>query len=354
MTRRAPRDTALTCPAACGYQTPRPTTRGLAEYGLRLHDCARHRARAETRLRGQQRLAAIDRTPRPCTHARANHQHGTNAAYHLDSCRCDPCRVAAVAYDRRRTRGTAYGRWQPYVDAEPARQHVRELMSAGMGLKRIISKTGVSSGAMTKLVYGIQGRPPSRQIRPATAAAILAVTVELADGARVPAEPTWLLIRGLIALGYPKSWIAVQLGQQGPGLQLKTTTVTKAHADTIQRLADRYGATRGPSERARRYAAERGWTPDLLWQLDDADAAPPTQERSCGITAAVDDIAVARAYSGEPVPLNRPERLEVVARLHRAGHGYREISSRLHIAQRQVHRDLTDLNLITHTSAVSA
>ena len=36
------------------------------------------------------------------------------------------------AYNRNRVRQIAYGRWQPYVDAEPARQHVQALQANGI------------------------------------------------------------------------------------------------------------------------------------------------------------------------------------------------------------------------------
>lgn len=71
----------------------------------------------------------LDRTPKPCLHKQANHQHGTNACYVLDKCRCHPCAHARAAQDDWRRRQQAYGRYDKYVDAAEARRHVRSLMA---------------------------------------------------------------------------------------------------------------------------------------------------------------------------------------------------------------------------------
>jgi hypothetical protein len=74
-----------------------------------------------------------------------------------------------------RERQILYGRWQPYVDAGPARQHLRTLAAAGIGWRRAARLSAVSTGAVSKILYGGPGqRPPSQRIRPQTAAAILA------------------------------------------------------------------------------------------------------------------------------------------------------------------------------------
>lgn len=223
---------------------------------------------------------------RTCRHKQASHQHGTNAAYHLDNCRCRPCSRAAVAYDRTRTRQLAYGRWQPYIDAEPARQHVRALMAAGVGWKRAAQHAHVPNGVMTKLLYGdtTRGMAPSRRIRPETAQRILAVTAGIiAGGARIPAEPTWRHIQGLVALGYPFAWISAEIGQGGRALQVSQDLVLVRTARLIEALATRVGDTPGPSMRARRYAQARGWLTPMhqyaaSFEDDDTNGAPTRAE----------------------------------------------------------------------------
>lgn len=52
----------------------------------------------------------------------------------------------------------------------------------------------------------------------------------------------------------------------------------------------------------------------------------------------VDEVAVARACHGEPVPLTRLERAEAVRRLTKRGMGAKEIARRLRMSMRQVQR----------------
>lgn len=115
--------------------------------------------------------------------------HGTYACYVWGpepgclpgrGCRCDDCKAAVrakAAADRRRTAPA-------YVGADRARSHVRRLADNGVGLKTLAKASGVSHGALTKLVYGVGDRPPSRRIRPATEQAILAVRPDAAAAYR--------------------------------------------------------------------------------------------------------------------------------------------------------------------------
>src|SRR5216684_3904682 len=112
---------------------------------------------------------------------RPERAHGTRARYVLGpgsgpGCRCAACTAANREAARRQTRLWAYGHWHPYVGAGPVREHVGQLARSGVGWKRAAALAGVSTGAMSKLLYGGPGdRPPSRRLRPETAAAILAV-----------------------------------------------------------------------------------------------------------------------------------------------------------------------------------
>lgn len=249
----------------------------------------------------------------------------------LDRCRCRPCKDAAAASERRRTKEIAYGRWEPYVDAGPAREHVRNLMSQGMGWKRICATTGVPHGTMTKLLYGdtTRGQAPSKRVRPTTATALLAVELDLAGGAIIDAGPTWDLIHGLVAHGYSMSWISRRLGSASP-LQIGDVRCEKATADAVHELAEKYATRPGPSSWARAFAHKRGWTADLLWQgLDSADgtAAP-----------VVDEIAVERACHGDRVALTADESRVVVERLHNQGVPDGKIGARLGVSAALVGR----------------
>lgn len=147
-----------------------------------------------------------------CPKPRRKHAEPCRACYVICRCRCDGCRAAKSEAERFRIRQTAYGRWQPYVDAEPVREHVRSLMASkiggldGLGLKQISRLTGIGGGTLCKLMYGQQGHPPSKRVRPETAEKILALHPGLvANGATVPAGETWRRVREMLAGGFCKA-----------------------------------------------------------------------------------------------------------------------------------------------------
>lgn len=179
-------------------------------------------------------VGAVTRPPRPHgTHA--CYVHGPDRAHEGRGCRCEPCRAANAAYERERARRPE----PPYVSASSARDHVAWLATQGVGLKTIAKASGVSHGALSKLVYGDprSGRGPSKRIRPATRDAILAVMpTAVADGAKVPAAPVWADVTVLLERGWTKAAIARAIGQTGPGLQLGREYVAARNARAVKRL----------------------------------------------------------------------------------------------------------------------
>lgn len=175
--------------------------------------------------------------------------HGTQACYVWGpepgslpgrGCRCDECRAASSAYNRALKRRVV----PTTVDAEPVREHLRELGRAGVGLKQITRLTGVSGGALAKIIYGTPRadgtrRPPARRVRVETRDRLLAVKPsDQADGAWVPAKETWRHVETLLGRGWTKAAIAARLGQTSGRLQLGTMTVTAHHARVIRGLLD--------------------------------------------------------------------------------------------------------------------
>jgi hypothetical protein len=228
----------------------------------------------------------------------------------------------------------AYGRPRTdLVDAGPARAHVQALQAAGMGWKRVAKAAGLGDSVVGRLL-GSGGYRPAARIRPATAAALLAVTVDLAPGTLVDAAATWRRVHGMVAAGYPQAWIADQLGVTTRALQLGSVQVTHAHAWQIAALAERCALTPGPSAVARAHAARHGWTVDLLWAdltttPDNLAGGDAPGEGTGEGTGDVDDVAVERACAGERIALTPAERAAAVARLAAAGHGVTEIRRRL-------------------------
>jgi hypothetical protein len=225
--------------------------------------------------------------------------HGTRAQYAHGpgpgkgpGCRCAECTAANRAADGQRSRAILYGRWQPYVDAEPVREHLRALAAAGIGHRRVGELAGVSSGSLSKILYGGPGsRPPSKRVRPQTAAAILAVTSspeQLAPGALVDVTGTRRRAQALVACGWSQARLARDLGLTAANFcaMLRRDQVTAA---TARAVGDLYGRlwnrpppehdqrTRGAAARARNHAGREGWAPPLAWdddQIDDPHAKP--------------------------------------------------------------------------------
>lgn len=165
-------------------------------------------------------------------------EHGTNAKYHLEGCRCDRCIDAARTYQRGLRRRVA----PAYVGADPVRRHVKWLSSQGVGATEVCRASGVSHGALSKLLYGDpqRGQAPSMRVRPSTAEAIMAVTpADGAPGSFVPAGPTRAVVDRLVARGWTKMAIARALGQTGTGLQLGDRYVTRRSARIVKGLLDR-------------------------------------------------------------------------------------------------------------------
>jgi transcriptional regulator with XRE-family HTH domain len=331
--------TVAACPD-CGWSKTY-ASEGIAAGNLRRHRCHTHQMR-----RGYAERAAARRTAsgptRDCTCPQARHQHGTRAAYVSDRCRCRPCRDAHRTYENQRVKNRAYGQ-VAFVDAQPVREHVAALRAAGVGWKTVAKRAGIAISTMAHILHGNSVVGPDRQIRPETAAAILAVTAdELADGALVPAHATWERIHSLIALGYTRAWISAQLGNTNRALQLDRWQVTAAHERAVAELVDTYAHVPAPpsvgQRRSLAEAARFGWLPPLVGGdfVDEyADVEVSADD--------VDDIAVERATAGDQVSLTRSERVEAVRRLLARGLTPAQAADRLRMGHTTAHRIAQDL-----------
>lgn len=192
-------------------------------------------------------------------------------------------------YNRHRNRMMAYGRWQPYVDAQPAREHVMALRAAGMGPKRIAELSGVPHGSLAKLIYGDPRRDlaPSKRIRPETEARILAVEAaveHLLPCGLVPAHGSRRRLQALAYMGYPVAWLSERIGV-GPAATWRIQHGRNERVEAATHLAVkavyRSHAMRphsGPrADITRRLARENGWLSPLEW--DDPDIEDEREAR---------------------------------------------------------------------------
>ncbi|MBV9023351.1 MAG: hypothetical protein JO362_06060 [Streptomycetaceae bacterium] len=246
----------------------------------------------------------------------AERPHGY-ARYRLDGCRCYVCGFARSEYDANRDRAIAYGRWRPWVDAEPVRVHIRTLQACGVGLRRVAEATDVDRKRLQAIVSGRpeRGTGPQEKIRPALAAAVLAVepTLDLL-GAKTPIDATGTRrrLQALIAAGWPQAQLAVRMGMS-PGnfgatigrerVVVRTARAVQALYDELWRADPReHGVDNQAYSRARNHARVNGWAPVGAWddeRIDDPAAFPDWTGR-CGTTAGY------RAHRRLGVPTCRP------------------------------------------------
>lgn len=221
------------------------------------------------------------------------------ARYKIDGCRCYTCAWEHACYRAAREQSIRRGTWQPYVDAEPARQHVLQLKLAEVGDRTIAALAGVDRQRVRILTHGrpSRGTPPPAQIRPATAAALLSVelTLDVLPGnLLIDAAGSHRRVQALAVNGWPLARLGVRLGTTGGNLatRFKAAEVTAAVARASRALFDELwradpreqGVDNQAYSRAINQARANGWAPVGAWDEDTLDdpAAFPDWTGLCG------------------------------------------------------------------------
>lgn len=233
--------------------------------------------------------------------------HGTLSRHKHHGCKCPACTKAGRDYMNRRARLMAYGRWQPYVDADPVRAHIRMLSSFGIGIQQTRALAGMSNGGLTRLLYGRgEERGPSRRIRTATADRILAIrpSIDLAaPSAHVDGTGTRRRLQALVAVGWPQIELARRSGLDKLTINDQVHVSPTAYGSTARTVRDLYDAlwnvnplTCGIWERwvneARTLAVTKGWAPPGAWDddyIDSPAAQPDTGEEVARYVAITED-----------------------------------------------------------------
>lgn len=354
MSARQPRDVVLRC-GVCQYQAG-PTTPNQAARSFRIHSCDLWLERAARVARVAARKAASGPV-RDCVHTEVHHDHGTRLGYIRDRCRCRDCRDANAAYQASIDRLKAYGRWDPLTDAEPVRAHVRHLMASGMGWQRVARLSGVSTGAMTKILYGKlmpdgRRRPPTKRVRHETAQRLLAVRPDLdllGAKAVIDGTGTRRRLQALVAAGWSQLKLAQNLGMTGANLGRVINHGDQVHAATaraVRELYDQLWDVAPPevehrdkiaASRARSLAVRKGWMPALAWDDDSIDD-PAAWANETAEAVVVDEVALERFIAGDIDwrALTVPERIEAGTRMQREGISRNEIHERCHVNQQQM------------------
>lgn len=251
--------------------------------------------------------------------------------YKMDRCRCYVCCFAVSEYRLRIERETRKGTWQPYVDAEPARQHVKALMAAGIGRRRVAELAGVTESCIVKLIWGQRGNPPSVRLRPANAAAILAIPVmdsSKAPGMTVDATGTRRRIAALGAFGWSLTLQAAEIGWTVNNLHwlLHQDLVQRTTAEAMRGLYDKWSMTPPPASYARTRvllaARKNHWFQPLAWDddsIDDPAAFPVLLPPPVDEGPHVEELMVQHLMAGHSVDASNEARLETARRLSALG-----------------------------------
>jgi transcriptional regulator with XRE-family HTH domain len=248
---------------------------------------------------------------------------GTYAKYKLDGCRCYRCAAKASEYNLNRERAIAYGTWNPFMDAEPVRQHIKHLGECGIGTRRVAALTGVSRTLITNLLHGKPGKEPTRRVRTENARRLLALepTLEnVAPSTPVDSAGSHRRLQALVTIGWSQQKLAERLGltRSNFGTMMKCKQVSAARALEIRALYDELWDQAPPEDthhekvaasRARNYAKARKWLPPMAWDddlldLSEADLNAELERR----VSAMDDAELAhcrhaRYRLGEVSPL---------------------------------------------------
>ena len=210
------------------------------------------------------------------------------------TCTCAQTRGAACPVHGREPDALSTGTWRPFVDAQPAREHVQAIRDSGMSVLDIARLTGVNRGSIDHLLWGSPPVPPATKIRPETAEALLNFWPTLDDyNDRALIDPTGTLrrVRALATVGW--TWTGMAQYVEGwcrstfERLDQKervTASLARAVRDMYDEVsghpAERYGITPWIAERARTRARRAGWPDPTFWEdyggIDDPNA-PETE-----------------------------------------------------------------------------
>jgi Bacterial regulatory proteins, lacI family len=218
---------------------------------------------------------------------------GPEAAANASGSRSDP------QYARHRARDIAYGRWDPWADAAPVREHVQLLRETGASYRTIAKAAGVSTTTVCRLLHGerSKGRAAPERVRARQARRLLAVTASGLERAAVRRDASGARrrLQALVAMGRPiadlsrcldvaprKVWhiIGGRTATVTPGMHASVRGLYERMWDL--RPPERTAAERKATAAARALAAKQGWpTPMGLDddRIDDPAYRPRTRWR---------------------------------------------------------------------------
>lgn len=191
----------------------------------------------------------------PIDLGRRGARHGTGTGY-TKGCRCQPCTEARRGREAARADRVRAGLpGTDLVDANPARGHLRILEARGASRKALARAAGVNVKTVTETLDGTL-----RRFTPDVAGRLTCLTIEAAREAALPGRhgglvdpgPVWEQLDEMLAAGWPKAWIARELGKKSGAIQLRRhRPIGKQQAADIANLHRRLGGRFAPPRRHR-------------------------------------------------------------------------------------------------------
>lgn len=222
------------------------------------------------------------------------YEHGTRMRYAC-GCKCFHCRRANSSYEAQRIAARKAGDWNGLIDAAPARAHILALSAEGVGRDLVADAAKVSLTTIVEIRSGAKTK-----VRARTARAILGVTSAAAGDAKlVDAAPTWRLLDELLADGYKKTHLALELGSTAaqPALQIKRDRVTLKTERAVELMHKRMHLVDAlPTMNLLRELAEEGY-------------------HAARITKDLAEFAAARGLAGPDLKIRRVRILATTAEL---------------------------------------
>jgi len=248
-------------------------------------------------------------------------------------------RAAHARWQARRREAMKAGTWDPFMPAEPVRQHVRRLQAAGMPVRAVSRRLGYGRDGLDYLMYGDEDHKVGERVERERGEAVLAYWPTLADFpdlARIDPTGTRRRVQALEVLGFQQTVMAERVGISSGSLSraLNSKRVTAQIARSVlaaynelwNKQPEDYGVLQWVADRTRRKAAAHGYVGPLAWDddtIDDPNAQPMLDAGSDA--EAYDEVAVRRYADGAIINLTAAERLDAIALCVSRGLSYVDI-----------------------------
>ncbi|MFJ8583673.1 hypothetical protein ACIRD2_03295 [Streptomyces sp. NPDC093595] len=210
-------------------------------------------------------------------------------------CKRPECMERNRAYQRNRYRRMGYGTWEPFVDAEPIRQHLLNLKAHGVSCAQVAEITGLYTATVAGFLYDLNAsRPRKRRATREIAQKILAVTPDQGSPHLVDSCGTRRRLQALACLGWPMKALGPYIGVSPATVNRLTlqARVSRATAKAVERCYEQlrsqkpesHGITPSTARKARNRAEREGWLDPDWWEdygrIDDPTFDPGNADRA--------------------------------------------------------------------------